>query len=167
MSMRCSVPRAGALDARLLCLLAVAALSVARPSAGQQSANEQAVWKLEADYWKYVKAVDLEGYRTLWHKDFVGWPSSKSQPARKDHITDWITAYTDKGMRLQWFSIQPAASQATENIVIVHYWVTSFWADKAGQGEPPDTSRITHTWIKSGDGWQILGGMSVPPLPER
>ena len=166
MNMRCSVPRAGALDARFLVLLAVAALSVARPSAGQQSANEQAVWKLEADYWKYVKAVDLESYRSLWHKDFVGWPSSKSQPARKDHITDWITADTDKGVRLQWFSIQPAASQATENIVIVHYWVTSFWADKAGAGEPPETVRITHTWIKTGDSWQIHGGMSsTEPSP--
>ena len=167
MNMRCSVPRAGALDARLLFLLAVAALSVARPSAGQQSANEQAVWKLEADYWKYVKAVDLEGYRSLWHRDFVGWPSASSQPARKDHITDWIAAYTDKGLRLQWFSIQPAASQATENIVIVHYWVTSFWADKAGEGEPPATNRITHTWIKTGAGWQILGGMSTPPPPRH
>ena len=121
-------------------------------------------WKLETAYWNYVKAVDLDGYRNLWHRDFVGWPSSSSQPARKDHITDWITASTDKGIRLQWYSIQPAASQATENIVIVHYWVTSFWADKAGHGEPPETNRITHTWIKTGDGWQILGGMSNPPI---
>ena len=144
--------------------LVLVGLCAALPAVGQQSANEQAVWKLETAYWNYVKAVDLDGYRSLWHRDFVGWPSSSAQPARKDHITDWITASTDKGIRLQWYSIQPAASQATENIVITHYWVTSFWADTAGHGDPPETNRITHTWIKTGDGWQILGGMSNPPI---
>ena len=143
-------------------LLVVAGLCAALPATAQQSANEQAVWKLEADYWKYVKAADLDGYRTLWHKDFVGWPSSSAQPARKDHITDWITASTDKGERLQWYSLEPAASQATENIVVTHYWVTSFWSDKAGKGDAPETTRITHTWIKTPAGWQIVGGMSCP-----
>ncbi|MGE5346652.1 MAG: nuclear transport factor 2 family protein [Acidithiobacillales bacterium] len=155
-------PARPVLDKRLL-LLAFAGLFVALSSAGQQSADEQAVWKLESAYWDYVKAVDLDGYRTLWHQNFVGWPSSSSQPARKAHITDWITAYTEKGFRLKWYSIEPAASQATENIVITHYWLTEFWADKAGQGEPPETVRITHTWIKTAAGWQILGGMSTPP----
>ena len=144
--------------------LVLVGLCAALPAVGQQSADEQAVWKLETAYWNYVKAVDLDGYRSLWHRDFVGWPSSSAQPARKDHITDWITASTDKGIGLQWYSIQPAASQATENIVVVHYWVTYFWADNAGRGEPPQTNRITHTWIKTGDGWQILGGMSNPPI---
>jgi len=151
---------------RLLCtkmLLAVVGLCAALPAVGQQSANEQAVWKLESAYWSYVKAVDLDGYRTLWHKDFVGWPSSSAQPARKDHITEWITALAGKGLHLQWYSIEPAASQATENIVITHYWVTAFWADKAGQGDAPETARITHTWIKTGTGWQILGGMASSP----
>jgi hypothetical protein len=50
-----------------------------------------------------------------------------------------------------------------ENIVVTHYWVTAFWADKAGKGEPPETTRITHTWMKTAAGWQILGGMSCPP----
>ena len=153
--------------ARRLLLLVVVGLCTALPAVGQQSANEQAVWKLESAYWNYVKAVDLDGYRTLWHKDFVGWPSSSAQPARKDHITEWITALTGKGLQLKWYSIEPAASQATENIVITHYWVTAFWADKAGQGDAPETTRITHTWIKTATGWQILGGMASAPPPGK
>jgi len=144
-------------------LLALAGLCLTLSAAAQQSANEQAVWKREADYWKFVKAADLEAYRGLWHDAFVGWPSSSAQPARKDHITDWITGLTAKGLRLQWYSIEPAASQATENIVITHYWVTAFWSDAKGNGEPPETNRITHTWIRTPTGWQILGGMSAPP----
>jgi ketosteroid isomerase-like protein len=135
-------------------------LCTAIPTFAQQSDNEKAVWKLETSYWEYVKANDLDNYRDLWHPNFVGWPASSAQPARKDHITDWITVYNDNGSRMQWFTLQPAASQATENIVVTHYWVTAFWVDKAGQGEP-STSRITHTWIKTPSGWQIISGMSA------
>jgi Domain of unknown function (DUF4440) len=155
------VPRGRRVLGTTMRLLAVAVLCGAAPAAAQQS-NEQAVWKLESAYWDYVKAVDLDGYRDLWHQNFVGWPSSSAQPARKDHITEWITALTAKGLRLQWYSLERAASQATENIVITHYWVTTFWSDKAGQGDPPETTRITHTWIKTPAGWQILGGMAAP-----
>ena len=160
---RDAVPRARRVSAVGMLLLAAAGLCAARPAAAQQSANEQAVWKLETAYWNAVKSVDLVGYRALWHEDFVGWPYSSAQPVRKDHITDWITEPTGKGLHLQWYSIEPAASQATDNVVITHYWVTGFWTDKAGHGDEPETSRITHTWLKTAGGWQIVGGMSVSP----
>lgn len=133
-------------------------------ASAEQSIDEQAVWKLESAYWNYVKSVDLDKYRDLWHANFVGWPSSSAQPARKDHITDWITSYTKKGQRLQWYHLEQAASQATENIIVVHYWLTHFWADSAGNGEP-STIRLTHTWIKTGGGWKIISGMAAPPPP--
>jgi hypothetical protein len=136
----------------MLAMLACAAFA-------EQSANEVEVWRLEHAYWEYVKAVDLVSYRALWHENFVGWPDSSSQPVRKDHITDWITASTSKGEHLKWYLLKPAASQATENMVVTHYWLTGVWADKDGQGKP-ETSRITHTWIKVPSGWQIVGGMS-------
>jgi len=93
--------------------LVLVGLCAALPAVGQQSANEQAVWKLETAYWNYVKAVDLDGYRSLWHRDFVGWPSSSAQPARKDHITDWITAQTSKGLKFKTEEFKPASIQVT------------------------------------------------------
>jgi len=127
----------------------------------QQSLDEEAVWKLEHSYWEDVKALDLASYRDLWHPDFVGWPSVSPEPVRKDHITDWITANTSKGRHLESYSLKPAASQATGDLIVVHYWVTSTWADKDHGGEP-HTLRVTHTWIRVGKGWQIIGGMSSP-----
>jgi ketosteroid isomerase-like protein len=138
----------------------LAAICAAAPASAQQSDNEQAVWKLETMYWEDVKALDLESYQNLWHEDFVGWPYSNSQPARKDHIADWIKAHTDKGTTMVWFELQPADSRATENLVVTEYWLTSLWADKAGHGEP-STQRVTHTWIKTAKGWQIISGMSA------
>jgi ketosteroid isomerase-like protein len=126
----------------------------------QQSPDEIAVWKLEHAYWDDVKAVDLVSYRALWHPDFVGWPYVSPRPQQKDHITDWIDQYTSKGLRLKSFSLEPAASHATSNIVLTYYWLTAVWVDKSGNGKP-QSSRITHTWLRTPAGWQILGGMST------
>lgn len=130
----------------------------------QQTPEEQAVWKLEHQYWEYVKAADLTGYRSLWHEQFVGWPQMSATPVHKDHITDWITANTTKGRKMRVATIKEAASQLTDkNIVVTHYWVTDAWGD-----DPQVTSRITHTWIHTKDGWKIIGGMSSPekdPVP--
>ena len=104
------------------------------------------MWKLETAYWNYVKAADLDGYRKLWHRDFVDWPSSSSQPARKDHITDWITAYTDKGIRLQWYSIQPAASQAAgEHRHRALLGDVVLWADEPGHGRAAANKSASRT----------------------
>ncbi len=131
----------------------------------QQSAEEQAVWKLEHAYWEYVKANDLVSYRSLWHENFVGWPRTSACPARKDHITDWIAGYTSKGMHLSSYELKPAESQATGGIVVTYCWLTSDWMDKDGHDQR-GTMRVTHTWVRMGSGWQILGGMSCPE-PEK
>jgi ketosteroid isomerase-like protein len=145
---------------RRIVILFFVSFCAAIPAVSQQSDNEKAVWKLESSYWDDVKALNLDSYRALWHENFVGWPYSNSQPARKDHIADWIKAHTDKGEALAWFELTPADSRATENLVVTEYWLTSLWADKAGHGEP-FTQRVTHTWIKTANGWQIIAGMSA------
>jgi hypothetical protein len=126
----------------------------------QESPDETAVWKLENSYWEYVKTLDLVSYRALWHADFIGWPYVSPAPQHKDQITDWIDQYTAKGLHLRSYSLRPAASHATDNIVVTYYWLTATWEDKNGHGEP-QTSRITHTWLRTSTGWQIFGGMSA------
>ena len=79
---------------RLACMFVLLA-PVLLPA--QSSADTEAVWSREKAYWQYVQANDLERYRTLWHADFLGWPSVSPEPRRKENITDWITAHTTKG----------------------------------------------------------------------
>jgi ketosteroid isomerase-like protein len=141
------------------CSAAVILLLCALTAFAQQSADEEAVWKLEHSYWEFVKAQDLTSYKFLWHENFVGWPSYSSQPVRKDHIADWMTSYSAKGLHLKSYALEPAASQATGQLVVVHYRVTTVWT-KDGS-EQPETLRITHTWLRGEKGWQIINGMSA------
>src|SRR5437899_13088425 len=130
----------------------------------QDSANhEQDIWNLDKAYWEYVKANDLKKYRALWHENFVGWPFVSAAPVRKDHITDWITNNTSKGLTLQSYTIEQLAIQVTGDIAIDHYRIKLNWTkNDTGEVARIDAMRITHTWIRTNGTWQIIGGMSAP-----
>jgi ketosteroid isomerase-like protein len=139
-------------------LLALTVASFAQNSAS----DETQVWDLEKAYWEYVKANDLEKYRALWHENFVGWPTSSSTPLRKDHITDWITRNTSKGVKMQSYAIEQLAIQLTCDIAIDHYRIRMMWAGPGATDSNTELTRITHTWLRTHGRWQIIGGMSAP-----
>ena len=124
--------------------------------------NEAQVWQSEKAYWEYVEANDLEKYRALWHENFVGWLLVSPAPVRKDHIANWISASTSKGIGLQYYSIEQLAIQVTGDSAINHYRINATWANRAGAEVRTDRMRITHTWIRMRETWQIIGGMSAP-----
>ena len=128
------------------------------PMALDMSAREQEVWRFEEDYWKYVKARDLESYLSLWHEDFVGWPGFSTKPVRKDSIGDWTQ---DPDSKLTAYELRPAAVQLFGNTAVTHYAVSIRWSNRSGETES-EVSRITHTWMKDGERWLIIGGMSAP-----
>jgi ketosteroid isomerase-like protein len=142
----------------LASFLAVCLQGVTQTHATQ---NEQTVWTLEHAYWNYVEHNDLRAYLSLWHKDFLGWPSVNAAPVHKDHITDWITAETSKGLTFKSIEFKPAAIQVDGDIAVTYYWITYKWSDKHGNGAT-HTVRVTHTWLRDGNNWRIIGGMSMP-----
>jgi ketosteroid isomerase-like protein len=129
--------------------------------AAQQSPPEKEVWSLEDAYWQYVKANDIERYRTLWHVDFLGWPYSDPEPAGKEHISEWIAAHTSKGETLKSYELERLKSRVTGTYATVTYRVHLTWTDKDGK-DHPGALRIIHTWLRDGGKWQIISGMGAP-----
>jgi ketosteroid isomerase-like protein len=140
----------------ILLLFASAAFTHASPK------DEQDIWNLEKAYWEYVKANDLEKYRALWHENFLGWPFVSAAPVRKDHITDWITANSSKGIKLQSYLIEQLAVQVTGDIATNYYRIKATWANGEDTEVRANTLRIMHTWIRTYGTWEIIGGMSAP-----
>jgi hypothetical protein len=101
-------------------------------TAPSATGDEEVVWQLEHSYWEYVKALDVNGYKSLWHEDFVGWPSTASMPMRKN--------------------------PSVGDVAVTHYHLTEHWIDKSGKGEPR-TIKVTHTWLRSKGTWRMIGGM--------
>ncbi len=146
----------------MACLMASASpIASERTNQSQESESEQTVWTLEQFYWFQVQHNDLAGYLGLWHKDFLGWPSVSAKPVHKDHITDWITSQTSKGLKFHTAGLLPAGIQITGDIAVTCYWMTFEWQDKDGKGTRQNL-RVTHTWVKEGKDWRIIGGMSMP-----
>jgi Domain of unknown function (DUF4440) len=135
-------------------------LVLAYPSFSQSAKVKDEVWKLEEQYWKYVQAQDLTNYRTLWHDDFLGYPSNNIITG-KDHITDWIAdLYKDKN---KTFSIELVrkVENVFDDIVIVLYDVNYTWRNENMVVIEKTFNKITHTWKKTGQGWVIIGGMGA------
>lgn len=144
-----------------LFFLAISLIPAAPRTAAQAPNAEQTLWGLEHDYFRYVEANNLSAYSSLWHKGFLGWPSVSPTPVHKEHITDWITSETSQGLSFKLVHFEPAAIQVTGDIGVTCYWATYKFIDKEGNGEQRVT-RITHTWLKEGKTWHIIGGMSMP-----
>jgi len=131
-------------------------------SAAALAQEADQVWSQEQAYWKYVQANNLEAYRSLWHADFLGWPSVSPEPVRKTQITDWITMHTSKGERFELKDLERLVIQAAGNYATTTYRVRGAWVDKNGAAQP-FTIRIIHTWLRDPGGkWQIISGMSAP-----
>ena len=82
-------------------------------------------------------------------------------PLRKDHIADWLEEDRAKQNTLQCYKLEPAGTTVVDNVAVAHYHLTERWADKSGKSEPPRTIKVTHTWLRIKDSWQIVGGMAA------
>lgn len=129
-------------------------------SSDETSSVTQAVWALEHEYWKYVERNDLDGYRKLWDEKFLGWPQANATPVHKDHITEWITSQTSKGLHFKLVELKEAAIQENGELVATGYWLTSRWDSTTSAGKE-GTIRVHHTWARRGNTWRIVSGMSA------
>ena len=143
-------------------LTIVLSLLVLAPLWSDNAADEKAVWNLEEAYWKYVKSNDIKGYRALWDENFVGWPGFSKDPVGKAGIGDWIAPLHKNPAEQYDYELTPKAVRSFGDVVVVHYLVHDFYRSPS-TGEivrQLDEYRITHTWRRKGESWQIITGMS-------
>lgn len=147
----------------------VASLFFSMPlAAADWNADEKAVWQLEEDYWRYVSAGDVDSYVKLWHDDFVGWPCFEWKPARKGDIGNWVRDIRDNKWKLT-YQLKPLEMQEFDgHTIIVHY--AAEYAYDHGDGTRSGVGlwrKFTHTWMRVGNSWQIIGGMCAAQEPVK
>jgi len=125
--------------------------------------DEVTVWQLEEAYWQYAKTNDVEAYRTLWDERFIGWGSDAEHPIGKQNVGSWIPGLHENPERVYDYRLQQEAVRAFGDTVATHYLQWDEWRDaKTGaivEESPP--YRMTHTWQRHGDTWQIITGMAA------
>jgi hypothetical protein len=135
---------------------------ISLPALSDETADEEAVWNLEEAYWVYVKNNDVDGYLTLWDERFVGWPGFSKAPMGKVKIHEWILPLHENPAETYDYELTREAVRSFGDVVVAHYLVRDYFRS-ANTGEVVrqlDEYRITHTWQRRGETWQIITGMS-------
>mgnify|MGYP001555739680 CR=1 FL=1 len=117
--------------------------------ATENDTQEETIWLLEKAYISNYQNADIEAIIPFWHDRFLGWPDSLPGPADKKAVIGYTRRRNTRPGAWD-FKIEPEAIRITGNIAVNHYTLHISGT----------TIRVTHTWIKEGDHWKILGGMS-------
>ncbi len=119
---------------------------------------ENQIWALEEAYISAYKSAEHANILALLHDQFLGWPDPEERPTTKKKVAGFLQ---DKyPTPAYWnFVIHQAGIQIHGNVVITQYVLVLTGKDEEDTIKKKAT-RITHTWVKEGSEWKILGGMS-------
>jgi ketosteroid isomerase-like protein len=123
------------------------------------TADEETIWKLEDAYWKAVQAFDDEGLKNLLHPDPVFWLDGR-YVLSGNNAAQWMNGQRDRGLHLEEFTIREEQIRVTGDTAVTYYRLISLWANEDGVGKP-ETRSFTHTWVKAGKSWKLIGEMST------
>jgi ketosteroid isomerase-like protein len=145
---------------KLNCLFSTLAIMLYIPLVHAQTDVEQFIWHEESRYIQAYRDADYNTVMSLWHDNFLGWPSAEHEPIRKQQGEAFLKhRYKRPG---QWdFAIEPQSIQLTGDIAITQY-ILKTWSANAPDPKRVKVNRIVHTWLKKAGQWKILGGMSAP-----
>ena len=113
-------------------------------TASRSSENVAQVWSREADYWRFVRAGDVNSYVSLWHDRFIGWPCGEKHPMRKESIGDWVREIREKHINVT-SDLTHDGAEDFGNIVVVHYRFTRVDTYPDGHVEGKAKSRRSPT----------------------
>jgi ketosteroid isomerase-like protein len=141
-------------------VFAVLSITLALPVFAQDlSSQQKEVWQLEESYWTDVKDFNEAHYLKLWHDNFLGWPRDQPAPIGKKELAEAVHSKFARKGAIDYEFLSKAV-RVTNGVGITQYSVKSSFTGADGKKET-FTSRITHTWIKTEEGWRIVGGMSA------
>jgi len=120
-----------------------------------QSSNIEAhLWQLEHDYIAAGRTADPVGNTSYWHDAFLGWPAGTAAPIGQADGLEWrANLVAERGDVSNGYEFEEMALRLHNDVAIAHYRVNTT--------QPEQTStRVIHVWIRTEDGWKILGGAS-------
>ena len=141
-------------------LVVVLAIAVVETNAGDLTPDERAVWELEQSYYRFARNNDPESYLSLFHDDVIGWPTMDQLPKGKDKVSQWIGAVHSDPSRVWHYDIERLAIHSFGDVVVVHYRLRDYFVSaQTGEEISSEHFRISHSWLRVGDTWQIVSGM--------
>jgi ketosteroid isomerase-like protein len=119
---------------------------------------EEGIWALEEAYFANLYKANYEAVLAIVHSQFLGWPGTVPQPIDREESARFMKQLVPKPTSCT-FKINRAGIRVRGGVALTHYIIHVNCSDTAGVTKT-QSSRITHTWVKEGAYWKLLGGMS-------
>lgn len=119
---------------------------------------EEEIWALEEAYFTNLYKANYEGVLAIVHSQFLGWPGAVPQPIDKEESARFMKQLAPKPTSCT-IKIERAGIRLLGEVALTQYIIHVNCSDIADVTKI-QSSRITHTWVKEGARWKLLGGMS-------
>jgi ketosteroid isomerase-like protein len=139
-------------------LISSHSFSAGADTTGTGKQAEDTVWKLEEAYFSNLYKANYEQVLALVQDQFLGWPGGLQHPISKEESARFMKELIPKPTSCR-ITIEKEGIRISGTVALTHYTLRVSCPDSAG-GTKTQTSRITHTWVKEGGTWKLLGGMS-------
>ena len=116
------------------------------------------IWALEEAYFANLYKADYEKVLTIVHSQFLGWPGALPQPIDREGSARFMKQLVPSPTSCT-FMIERAGIRSLGDVALTQYIIHVNMSDTTGAAKTR-SSRITHTWVKEGASWKLLGGMS-------
>lgn len=119
---------------------------------------KEEIWALEEAYFTSLYKANYERVLAIVHSQFLGWPGAVPQPVDKEESARFMRKLISRPTSCT-IKIDRAGIRLQEDVVLTQYTLHVNCSDAPGVVNT-QSSRITHTWVKEGGRWKLLGGMS-------
>jgi len=119
---------------------------------------EEEIWALEEAYFANLYIANYEEVLALVHSQFLGWPGAVPQPITKEESARFMKQLVPKPTSCT-IKIERAGIRVLGDVALTQYTIHVNCGDTADV-KKTQSSRISHTWVKEGARWKLLGGMS-------
>jgi hypothetical protein len=145
----------------LACILFSYSRAVSAPADtdNRRDTVEEEIWALEEAYFANLYKANYEGVLALVHSQFLGWPGAVPQPIDREESARFMKQLVPKPTSCH-FKLERAGIRLLGEVALTQYNIQVNCSDTAGVVTKTQSSRITHTWVKEGGCWKLLGGMS-------
>lgn len=120
---------------------------------------EEVIWASEMAYFTRLYKADYEGVLLLTDSLFLAWPGNLSRPLNRTESLQFMKKLVPRPTNCK-ITIDRGGIRITGGLALTHYLLQVTCADNQGESQVT-TTRITHTWVRRGNLWRLLGGMSA------
>lgn len=125
--------------------------------------TEEMIWASESAYFTRLYKADYEGVLLLTDSLFFAWPGAAAKPLGREESARFMKKMIPKPTSCK-VTIERQGIRVTGGVALTQLLVHVSCPES--QGTSAKTTRITHTWVKRGNVWRLLGGMSSEPGSE-